>query len=101
MSRSHDWVRIADAARATGIPARTIRWWAERRKIPFAQIGGPRTWLLVYLSALKRPGVNPIDTEEQPQRYAPLKMRLAWEEPIEPSRLADPMRHAAFAEAAR
>lgn len=65
MSRSHDWVRIADAARVTGIPARTIRWWAERRKIPFAQIGGPRTWLLVYLPALNRPGVNPIETEDR------------------------------------
>ena len=68
MSGSHDWVRIADAARATGIPARTIRWWAERRKIPFAQIGGPRTWLLVYLPALTPPGVSHGDTGEQQER---------------------------------
>ena len=55
MSRSQDWVRIADAARVTGIPARTIRWWAARGRIPFVQIGGPRTWLLVYLPALTLP----------------------------------------------
>ena len=68
MSRSQDWIRISQAARVTGIPARTIRWWATRGRIPFAQIGGPRTWLLVYLPALTSPGVNPGDTRGQPQR---------------------------------
>ena len=59
MSRSQDWVRIADAARVTGIPARTIRWWAARGSIPYVQIGGPRTWLLVYLPALTLPTRKP------------------------------------------
>ena len=59
MSRSQDWVRIADAARVTGIPARTIRWWAARGRIPHVQIGGPRTWLLVYLPALTLPTGSP------------------------------------------
>lgn len=46
------WVSIRTAAQKTGIPARTIRWWADDERIRVLQAGGPGAWRLVHLADL-------------------------------------------------
>ena len=50
--RGQKWVRIAKAAHASGISARTLRRWALEGRIPSRQPGGGRSWHLLYLPAV-------------------------------------------------
>jgi len=70
-----EWVRIGDAARATGIPVSTLRRWAKAGRIPSVQMGGDGTWRLVHLPsfipapALKLPplSIKPLDAVARPE----------------------------------
>lgn len=50
------WVRIAKAARVTGLPATQIRNWvdADPPKIPYIQPGGEYSWRLVHLPTIMK-----------------------------------------------
>lgn len=52
MSGFQEWASVGAAARATGLPARTIRRWAQEGRIASVQVGGRFTWHRVHLPSL-------------------------------------------------
>lgn len=73
-SVKQEWVRIGDAARATGIPVSTLRRWAKAGRIRSVQMGGDGTWRLVHLPSFPRlclklppPSIEPLDAVARPE----------------------------------